>query len=878
MELGRRPSSSPVADRAMRRRVLRMAEPLGVVAAGHPLSAQAGADALRAGGNAVDAALAAMLASFACEPLLTGLGAGGYMLVVEPGTRRVLLDFFVEAPGRGADAGRRAPSWSRSASRSATRSRCSTSAPASVGTYGMPAGVCEAASTRFGRLPLAELVAPAARLARDGRGAERPAGVRDRDPGRDRHLDARSARRCSPPTAGLLRAGDVVRQPELADALERLGAEGPAPFYTGDIAAAIVDWLAARGGVVTAEDLAAYAVVDREPVRAAYRGREVLTNPPPSAGGILIAHALALLDAQPGPPELEARRRGDGADPGRAHARVPRGARRPGVRAGGSWTRRSPLGSTTHIAVLDREGWACSVTCSNGSSLRRGRARDRRSPEQHARRAGPQPARLPPPPAGPPMPSMMAPTVVLRDGAPELVLGSAGFEPHPLGDPADDHPRGRRRPARPATRCGRRGSTSRTASSTPSRGSTPGRSSAQGRAVARFRELNLFFGGVQAAARDAQGRFSGGGDPRRGGRRDRRGRRSDRYGLRALVRGRSRRRPLPSPGADSTSSRRICSCSARSGAGAEADAAGQRRRHDLAATAESPKSASRPAAAPAPATWPTSLNKDAKAQAQASGDPAHRVHLHGQSARTARSRFRTPPLGTHKELAQLELFVVQAGATSVRIRLLEDALSLTVLVRTLATVLARLLITQPSPQPHHVTFQAIVLGVLQGVTELFPISSLGHTVIFPNLFGWNNIVAWQSQPESPWLAFVVMLHVGSAVGLLIYFWRTGSRSSSRSSARLRKRTDRDADRAAGLADHRRHDPGGDPRAAARAPVRVALAKPLAAPRSSCRQRSASCSAPSGFRRRAEVRALAAREGAKRDGGRRLDTLDYRRRA
>ena len=68
-------------------------------------------------------------------------------------------------------------------------------------------------------------------------------------------------------------------------------------------------------------------------------------------------------------------------------------------------------------------------------------------------------------------------------------------------------------------------------------------------------------------------------------------------------------------------------------------------------------------------------------------------------------------------------------------------------------------------------FQAIVLGVLQGITELFPVSSLGHTVIFPHLFGWNNIVAWQSQSESPWLAFVVMLHVGSAVGLLIYFWR-----------------------------------------------------------------------------------------------------------
>ncbi len=69
------------------------------------------------------------------------------------------------------------------------------------------------------------------------------------------------------------------------------------------------------------------------------------------------------------------------------------------------------------------------------------------------------------------------------------------------------------------------------------------------------------------------------------------------------------------------------------------------------------------------------------------------------------------------------------------------------------------------------TFQAVVLGAIQGVSELFPISSLGHTVILPNLFGWTNIVKWQSETESPWLAFIVMLHVGSAIGLLIYFWR-----------------------------------------------------------------------------------------------------------
>ncbi len=83
---------------------------LGVVAAGHPLTAETGADVLRAGGNAVDAAIGAMVVSFACEPLLTGLGAGGYMLVVAPGQAPTLLDFFVEAPGRGRRPRARGPS------------------------------------------------------------------------------------------------------------------------------------------------------------------------------------------------------------------------------------------------------------------------------------------------------------------------------------------------------------------------------------------------------------------------------------------------------------------------------------------------------------------------------------------------------------------------------------------------------------------------------------------------------------------------------------------------------------------------------------------------------------------------------------------------
>ena len=116
---------------------------LGVIAAGHRLTAEAGGDVLRRGGNAVDAAIGAMLASFACEPLLTALGAGGYMLVVAPDRDPVLLDFFVEAPGRGADPAARAELIPISVSFGDAIQVFNIGA-ASVGTYGTPLGICEA--------------------------------------------------------------------------------------------------------------------------------------------------------------------------------------------------------------------------------------------------------------------------------------------------------------------------------------------------------------------------------------------------------------------------------------------------------------------------------------------------------------------------------------------------------------------------------------------------------------------------------------------------------------------------------------------------------------------------------------------------------------
>ena len=172
------------------------------------------------------------------------------------------------------------------------------------------------------------------------------------------------------------------------------------------------------------------------------------------------------------------------------------------------------------------------------------------------------------------------------------------------------------------------------------------------------------------------------------------------------------------------------------------------------------------------------------------------------------------------------------------------------------------------------TFQAIVLGALQGVTELFPISSLGHTVIFPNLFGWDNIVAWQSQAESPWLAFVVMLHVGSAIGLLIYFWRDWLAIIAAFFRTLRYRSIKTPTERLAWLIIVASIPTGLLGLTFEHAARVALAKPASGAIFLMINGLILIGAER-FRRRADVRALAVANDPKADGGRRLDTLQYR---
>jgi undecaprenyl-diphosphatase len=172
-------------------------------------------------------------------------------------------------------------------------------------------------------------------------------------------------------------------------------------------------------------------------------------------------------------------------------------------------------------------------------------------------------------------------------------------------------------------------------------------------------------------------------------------------------------------------------------------------------------------------------------------------------------------------------------------------------------------------------FRSIILGLLQGVSELFPISSLGHTVIFPKLFGWNELVKYQSSgSENAWLAFIVMLHVGSAIGLLVYFWRDWIALIKGFFATLvKRRIETPMERLAWLIIVA-SIPTGILGVALEHTARVATAKPEIA---------SIFLIVNGFvlfaaqrlTTRAEVRRLAREEGVKRDGGRVLETLEYR---
>src|SRR5438067_9713945 len=294
----------------------------GALAAGHPLTAEAGADVLRAGGNAVDACIAAAAVSWVSESPLTGPAGGGFLLVHEAGAARTrLLDFFVTVPERHAERGE---VLALAVDFGGTEQVFHTGA-ASVAVPGVALGLWEA-HARWASLPWADLLAPAARLARDGVVLDEPRAFL--------HKILDLLLRHSPEGDALygpgcaLEAGERFVIPELGDTLDRLAVEGAGCLYRGELA----ERMAAHVGLTLA-DLERYEVIEREPLAVRSAVGDLWTNPPPSSGGRLLAAGLEAL-AVGKPTALTVARAMEAQERARKEA----------------------AGGTTHISVVDGDG------------------------------------------------------------------------------------------------------------------------------------------------------------------------------------------------------------------------------------------------------------------------------------------------------------------------------------------------------------------------------------------------------------------------------------------------------------------------------------------------------------------------------------------
>jgi gamma-glutamyltranspeptidase/glutathione hydrolase len=473
----------------------------GAVAAGHPLTAEAGARVLEAGGNAVDACVAAACVSWVCESPLTGPGGGGFMLVHQgsDGKSR-LFDFFVTVPRAPADAGEL---LQLEIDFDGDTQQTFRTGAAAVAVPGTALGL-ETAHRRFGTVPWADLVTPAARLAREGVVLTPPQGYLHRIlDGLLRHSPEGDAMYGNPVDGGPLRAGERFVLSDFADTLERIAEGGAAVLYSGDLARRLVEHVQAGGGALTLDDLAGYRVVRRQPLSVEYRGHEFRSNPPPSSGGLLVGLGLGTLGgAEPDAEAIVAAMEAQDAVRGGAFVR--------GLQRGGAAKRL--LSGTTHISVVDARGDAASLSASLGSGsgvvvpgtgIHLNNMLGEADLAGHAR-------------AGERLTSMMAPSLVLREGRPRLVVGSAGSA------------RLRGAILQVVANVVGKGMGVEEAVDAPRLHAEEGvvycedavvadRLEAAGREVVRFRRQNLFFGGVSAVEVLGDGRLAAAGDPRRGG-------------------------------------------------------------------------------------------------------------------------------------------------------------------------------------------------------------------------------------------------------------------------------------------------------------------------------------------------------------------------
>jgi gamma-glutamyltranspeptidase/glutathione hydrolase len=266
----------------------------GMVVTDEQLGSQAGAEILKRGGNAVDAAVAVAFALAVVEPSAGNIGGGGFMLVRLADGRASFLDYREVAPGRAARDMYIRPDGKLDEEASVIGAR-------SVAVPGTVAGL-ELALKTYGTMKLGDIMAPAIRLAEDGFPVSEKL-ARQLEEERSELQRFSVSRRIFLHDGNLLRPGDTFRQPELAATLKRIAKNGAAEFYRGETARAIADDMAHQGGLIALDDLAQYTPKIREVLRAKYVSEghtwEVLTSPPPSSGGVAIIEALNILKDVP---------------------------------------------------------------------------------------------------------------------------------------------------------------------------------------------------------------------------------------------------------------------------------------------------------------------------------------------------------------------------------------------------------------------------------------------------------------------------------------------------------------------------------------------------------------------------------------------------
>ncbi|MFK2822186.1 gamma-glutamyltransferase [Arcobacter sp. YIC-80] len=410
----------------------------GVVSAGDTNSAQAGADILKQGGNAYDAALAVMLAAPLTEPLFTSLGGGGFLLGLEKGKKPELYDFFVQVPKKRVEEPEFYPIY---VDFGAAVQEFHIGA-GSVAIPGLVEGIYQVHKDK-GTLPLSEIIKPAVKYARQGvyLSSMQASFVKLLDP-------IFTSTKSSMDVYGiddknLIDETHLFKNPAYADFLEAFAKEGSKVFYEGVVADEIEKIMKENDGLILKEDLKNYQCIKREPIDFNYKGYEIVTNPPPSGGGILIAFTMKILEKY----DLKDFRsfeyvkgmieafnttsdfRREHVDEFLHDEKLKDILQNDRLIKNYCTTMHSRLnlwGNTTHLSVIDELGNAVSVTTTNGegsghvipsSGIMLNNMMGEEDLNPHGWFAWEEGLRLP---------SMMAPTAVLKDGKPELILGSAG--------------------------------------------------------------------------------------------------------------------------------------------------------------------------------------------------------------------------------------------------------------------------------------------------------------------------------------------------------------------------------------------------------------------------------------------------------------------